>query len=31
MAQDVRALMVAVEKLERRLLSLQELVGRMKG
>jgi hypothetical protein len=31
MAQDVRALMVAVENLERRLLSLQELVGRMKG
>ena len=31
MAQDVRALMVAVENLERRLKGLQELVGRMKG
>lgn len=30
MAQDVRALMVAVEKLERRLLSLQELVKGIK-
>ena len=31
MAQDVRALMVAVENLERRLRGLQELVGRIKG
>lgn len=30
MAQDVRALMVAVENLERRLKSLQELVKGMK-
>lgn len=30
MAQDVRALMVAVENLERRLKGLQELVKEMK-
>lgn len=30
MAQDVRALMVAVEKLERRLKGLQELVKGIK-